>query len=142
MGIDGFHGFKLTKREVYVLAVAATAGYGTYKPSPDDDSVDFGIAARTTALANGVVTMRSPRLELQLKCTAASTPLGDSLSFALKLKNYEELRADNFVIPRILVIVLVPDVAADWLAHSESELCMRLLGITAGQTRDKQYKKH
>jgi hypothetical protein len=100
--------------EAYVLAIAATAGYGTYKPSPDDDSVDFGIAA--------------PRLELQLKCTAAPTPLGDSLSFPLKLKNYEELRADNFVIPRILVVVLVPDLADDWLEHSETELCMRRCG--------------
>ena len=112
--------------EAYVLAVAATAGYGTYKPSPDDDSVDFGIAARTSSQANGVVTMRSPRLELQLKCTAA--PSGDSLSFPLKLKNYEELRANNFVIPRILVVVLVPELATDWLAHSETELCMRRCG--------------
>jgi hypothetical protein len=114
--------------EAYVLAVAATAGYGTYKPSPDDDSVDFGIAARTISQANGFVTMRSPRLELQLKCTAAPTPLGDSLSFPLKLKNYEELRDDNFMIPRILVVVLVPDLAEDWLAHSETELCMRRCG--------------
>ncbi len=114
--------------EAYVLAVAATAGYGTYKPSPDDDSVDFGIAARTNSQTNGFVTMRSPRLELQLKCTAAPTPMGDSLSFPLKLKNYEELRADNFVIPRILVVVLVPELATDWLAHSETELCLRRCG--------------
>jgi hypothetical protein len=114
--------------DAYVLAIAATAGYGTYKPSPDEDSVDFGIAARTTSLANGVVTMRSPRLELQLKCTAAPTPLGDSLSFSFKLKNYEERRADNFVIPRILVVVLVPDLADDWQEHSETELCMRRCG--------------
>jgi hypothetical protein len=73
--------------DAYVLAIAATAGYGTYKPSPDEDSVDFGIAARTTSLANGVVTMRSPRLELQLKCTAAPTPLGDSLSFSFNTKS-------------------------------------------------------
>jgi hypothetical protein len=72
--------------------------------------------------------MRSPRLELQLKCTAAPTPLGDSLSFSFKLKNYEERRADNFVIPRILVVVLVPDLADDWQEHSETELCMRRCG--------------
>lgn len=114
--------------EAYVLAVAATAGYGTYKPSPDDDSVDLGIAARTTSQQNGTVTMRSPRLELQLKCTAAPTPTSDRLSFPLKLKNYDELRAENFVIPRILVVVLVPDLADDWLGHSETELCMRRCG--------------
>ena len=46
-------------------AVTAAAGYNVYKPEVDDDSVDLGIAAR-----GGKGTFRSPKLELQLKCTS------------------------------------------------------------------------
>src|SRR5581483_7510794 len=49
----------------YVKAVAAVCGYATHQPSVDDDSVDLGIAAR-----GGGGTVRSPKLDLQLKCTA------------------------------------------------------------------------
>ena len=71
----------------YVQAVAAVAGYAWYVPSVDDDSVDFGIAEK-----GGRGTVRSPRLEFQLKCHAAETPATDQLSFQLKLKNYDDLR--------------------------------------------------
>ncbi len=44
----------------YLQAITTVAGYSLYKPSVDDDSVDWGIAAR--GILGG---KRSPRLELQ-----------------------------------------------------------------------------
>ena len=51
--------------KAYVKAIAAAAGYATQEPTVDDDSVDLGVVAR-----GGGGTVRSPRLDLQLKCTA------------------------------------------------------------------------
>jgi hypothetical protein len=114
--------------EAYVLAVAATAGYSTYKYNLDDDSVDLGIAARTIPQPNGTIVTRSPRLEVQLKCTASPIPSSNHISFSLKVKNYNDLKATDFVIPRILVVVLVPDNVTDWIQHSEAEMCIRRCG--------------
>lgn len=104
----------------YVQAVAAVAGYAWYAPSVDDDSVDLGIAER-----GGRGTVRSPRLEAQLKCHAAQTPGGEHLSFPLKMKNFDDLRDPNVQVPRVLIVVLVPDVPGDWLTCSEPEMVLR-----------------
>ena len=109
---------------VYLQAVTTVAGYSVYKPSVDDDSVDWGIAAK-----GGTGPIRAPRLELQLKCTSRRDIQDDnSIRYPLKLKNYDDLRMDNFAIPRILVVVLIPETPEDWLTQSETELCIRNCG--------------
>ena len=35
---------------------------------------------------------------------------------------------DDFAIPRILVVVLIPETPEDWLTQSETELCIRNCG--------------
>lgn len=109
--------------QAYVQAVAAVAGYNWSQPSVDDDSVDLTLAAK----GGGGIT-RSPKLDLQLKCHALATPAESCFSFALKIKNYEDLRGDNVQVPRILVIVLVPDDVTDWLNHTEEEVALRRSG--------------
>ena len=107
----------------YVHAVVTAAGFAVYWPTVDDDSIDIGIAAR------GVMgSRRSPRLELQLKCTEKSDWHGDNLHFVLKLKNYRDLQGDDLVVPRILVVVVVPEDLSLWLKHSEEELALRKCG--------------
>lgn len=103
----------------YVLAVAAAAGMSTYGLSVDDDSIDIGLAAR-----GGQGRLRSPRIELQLKCTAEQPPPGPDFPHELKIKNYEELCGAS-VVPRILVVVVVPELPGDWLNHSEDQLVLR-----------------
>lgn len=104
----------------YVQAVAAVAGFAWSKPSVDDDSVDLTLHQR-----GGGGTIRSPRLDLQLKCKAAATPSETAFSHSIKLKNYDDLRDPSVQVPRILVLVLVPDELGDWLAHSEAEMALR-----------------
>ena len=104
----------------YVQAVAAVAGYAWSEPSVDDDSIDLTLSAKG---AGG--TIRSPKVDLQLKCHAATTPTGDQISFPLKIKNYEELRDDTVLVPRILVVLLVPTSPTDWLTYTEQELSLR-----------------
>jgi len=109
---------------LYLQAVTTVAGYTLYKPFVDDDSVDWGVAAK-----GGTGSIRAPRLELQLKCTSRRDIQDDnSIRYPLKLKNYDDLRMDNFAIPRILVVVLIPKTPEDWLTQSERELCIRGCG--------------
>jgi Domain of unknown function (DUF4365) len=104
----------------YLQAVVAVAGYSLYKPAVDEDSVDWGIAARGLI---GVV--RAPRIELQLKSTSREILSDNEIRYPLKLKNYNDLIGANFAIPRILVVVLLPATPSDWLQQSEEELCLR-----------------
>ena len=107
----------------YVRAVAAVAGYNTGRLDVDDDSVDLTLAER-----GGRGTIRSPRLDLQLKCTEQAVLRPDRLAFELGLKNYDDLRPTDLATPRILVVVLVPADVDEWLDHSEQQLALRRCG--------------
>lgn len=107
----------------YVQAVAAVAGYAWSQPSVDNDSVDQTLSAR-----GGGGTIKSPKLDLQLKCHARSAPAEMEFTYPLKIKNYDDQRDDSVMVPRILVVVLVPDQLADWINHTESQLALRRCG--------------
>ena len=104
----------------YVHAVATVAGFALYDIRVDDESVDCGIAKR-----GGGGTVKSPRLELQLKCSQRDVMQDDGLHFPLKRKNYDDLRELNLHVPKILVVLTVPAQVVDWIAHSEDEMCLR-----------------
>jgi hypothetical protein len=107
----------------YVRAVASAAGYAVSRPEVDEDSVDMTLSARGVA-----GTLRFPRLDVQLKCTARSLLRDGFLRFPLKKKNYDELRGEDILVPRILVVVTVPGGVPDWLLQSEEELALRHCG--------------
>ena len=93
------------------------------EPEVDDDSIDLIFLRR-----GGGGAVRSPRVEAQVKCTDAATLSANHLAYPLKLKNYDELRPVNVLVPRILIVVLVPSVLNDWLNHTEQELALRHCG--------------
>jgi len=107
----------------YVRAVAAAAGYGVSEPSVDDDSVDLLIASRSTA-----GTVKRPRLEVQVKCTADDLLTTETFSYPLKIKNYNDLRDPDVLVPRILVVVRVPDNVAEWSEVTDEQLLLRRCG--------------
>ncbi len=109
--------------KAYIQAVAACAGFAWSTPSVDDDSVDMALHQ-----TGGAGTIRSPRVELQVKCKAAIATVYGSIAHSIKLKNYDDLRAEDVLVPRILVVILVPEQLVDWLAHTEEELAMRRCG--------------
>ena len=103
----------------YIRAITAVAGYSLYRPEVDNDSVDLGIVSR-----GGTGKILSPRLELQLKCTSRGILDENYIKYPLNLKNYNDLKI-NALVPRILVVVLVPEKITDWIKQTESELCLR-----------------
>lgn len=107
----------------YLQALTSVAGYSLYKPFVDNDSVDWGIAAR-----GGEGIVRAPRLELQLKSTSRTSLDDNTIRYPLKLKNYNDLILDGYATPRILVVVIIPENPTDWLKQSFFELCLRQCG--------------
>ena len=104
----------------FVHALASAAGITIQTYAVDEDSVDIGFA---TPGKNG--TVRAPRLEAQLKCSSQELLADDGIHFPLKVKNYEELRPTNLVVPRILVVTLVPDDCSLWADLDENRLLLR-----------------
>ncbi len=107
--------------KAFVHAISTVAGYKAATPTEiDDDSVDYMVSA-----TGGNGTIRSPKLEMQLKCTAVPSLLDDGLHFPLEIKNYNDLIPVNLQVPRILVVVIVPASVSEWILQSEDELSMR-----------------
>lgn len=104
----------------FIQAAAAVAGFSLSKPVPDDDSIDWCLHDR-----GGRGTIRSPRLELQLKCTGSPDFSEEALRFPLEVGNYNDLVPTNVMVPRILVVVTVPNAIGDWLVLDEAGLLLR-----------------
>lgn len=109
----------------YIYAVTAAAGYSfQIAPRPLDAE---GVDAILTGLGASRSTRR-PRLDVQIKCTSRNLLDREVIRYPLEVKNYEELRLENPFVPRILIIILVPESQEDWLRQSQQELCLRYCG--------------
>jgi hypothetical protein len=109
----------------YVRAVAAVAGYRVQDgPAPDDDSVDLTLSDRGPG-----GTIRSPKLDIQLKSCLGAPVESPEWSYDLKARNYDDLRHTDLQVPRILVVVAVPESIDDWLHHeADRHLLVRHCG--------------
>ena len=98
--------------EAYLRALAACEGFSVSREAQDVESVDVVVAAHGRVEHEGrKSSRRSPRLGVQLKCSARHEPGDGVLQHDLPVKNYDDLRARNYVVPRVLVVVCVPP---DW----------------------------
>jgi hypothetical protein len=125
---EGHFGMHITQRQeqfslAYVRAVASVAGFATSKPDVDDDSVDLSISAR-----GAFQTVRAPHLDTQVKGPFNFNSTDQTVSYVIKAKNYNDLRDETLMVPRILVVVCLPETLSDWLAHEEAGLTMRRCG--------------
>jgi hypothetical protein len=103
----------------YVHAVAARAGYACQITSVDNDSIDVQLAAR--GMVHQQAVLRSPRIDIQLKATSHRVLQEGFLAFPLPIKNYNDLR-EPVLVPRILVVLLLPQDEALWLVQSEDAM--------------------
>lgn len=99
----------------YIEAVASQAGYQVVEIKIDNDSVDG------TLIAN---FGRRPRIEFQAKSTARDLARNGVIHYPLPIKNYNELRIES-IIPRILIVMLMPDAPDDWIGQTDDALCIR-----------------
>ncbi|MDJ0619982.1 MAG: DUF4365 domain-containing protein [Calothrix sp. MO_192.B10] len=109
----------------YIYAVVSAAGYSCQIASRPLDIGGIDI------IISGIEredTLFPPRLEVQVKSTSIDVISEDSIRYPLKLKNYNELRKEKTLVPKILIVVRIPDNQSEWLNQSENELCMRRCG--------------
>jgi hypothetical protein len=109
----------------YMYAVVSAAGYSCQIASRP---LDIGGIDMIISGVEREDSLYPPRLEVQVKSTSTSVLSPDSIRYPLKLKNYNELRKQKTLVPKILVIVLIPDDQSEWLNQSEDELCLRRCG--------------
>lgn len=75
--------------------------------------------------ASGKFHPSSPRLDVQLKATSDLTAVRpDAIAWRLKRKNYDDLRR-NTVLPRLLVVLVLPPDPPSWFHQTEDELTLR-----------------
>ena len=63
-----------------------------------------------------------------IKCASREVLRADRLAFFIDLETSDNLRDPSHHVPRILVVVVVPDVAGKWLVHSEENLALHHCG--------------
>ena len=109
----------------YLHAVASAAGYACQTPAVDDDSVDRALVARGWVDESAV--HYSPRIDIQLKgLTRPPLARGEtSFSYPLKKKNYDDLRQEGPMVPRLLVVLLLPESSGDWVSQGDRQLAIR-----------------
>ena len=102
----------------YVQAVAALAGVGTSVPTPD-----YGIDLSLRLIERVGVQHQDAgvQLDLQLRSTTRANVSETQLKYDLDVRTYEYLRAIPPV-PRILVVLVLPDDETHWLSQSLDEL--------------------
>lgn len=106
--------------KAYVHAIASAAGYTTAKPEIDDDSIDIFIRSRAK---HG--PRKAPQIDAQLKATADFNIVGNEFKFDLSPKNYDDLRDDDVITPRILIVMLVPRDALEWVTCDDDGITLQ-----------------
>ncbi|MFN4806572.1 MAG: DUF4365 domain-containing protein [Akkermansiaceae bacterium] len=99
----------------YARAVASIVGLNVSTYEVDDDSIDI-----TIGRAGGM----AEKIDIQLKCTAEPLPAEGDLKFPLKIKNYQDLSRQT-IMPRILVVLFVPENCVDWMEISAEKAILR-----------------
>jgi hypothetical protein len=104
--------------KAYIRAVSAIAGCTLAEPEVDDDSIDITLSSK--------LFPRKPKLDIQIKCHMHDTCIDESgLKYSLKRKNYDDLRTTDVLVPRVLVVVVVPKKLENWLSQSDNEAMIR-----------------
>jgi hypothetical protein len=102
-----------------VRAVAAAAGIDASAPPHDQNSKDIEFTAPDEGGLPGA------QLSVQLKCTHTVDPSGSEFSYDLAVKDYNRLRITRVFVPRLLVVVHVPEEPAEWIESTPQQMLLK-----------------
>jgi hypothetical protein len=110
---QGLHG------EGFIYALASAAGLTTAKMNLDVDGVDWQIAA-----SGPKGTLRSPKLECQVKSKSNPDFRDNHYRVRLAVESYNKIAGEGFQVPRFLFAVVVPAEASNYAicAHESMKL--------------------
>ena len=102
----------------YVHAMATQAGLNTGNMRVDNQSIDLDVdGVVPTATKN-----RFPKISLQLKATSQQVVKNGVIKFPLPRKNYDDLKNDRLIVPRYLIVLLMPEDPMDWIEHHSQHM--------------------
>ncbi len=102
----------------YLHTLAARAGFSCDRPTKDRQSMDVVVHSEGPVSNNYI--FQQAQIGFQLKATACEPPTGTTIPFPLPINNYNDLRRLQ-LIPRILVVFLMPINVNQWLDHQVEE---------------------
>jgi Domain of unknown function (DUF4365) len=105
--------------KAFIHAIASIAGYAFEVTAVDIDRIDVEFKSKSD---HG--TVASPQLAAQLKCTWTHSLKGNEVIYDLKVDNYNNL-IKKYHVPRILILVTVPENLNGCLSQSETELILK-----------------
>ena len=108
----------------HIRAVSAAAGCGMSVIETDNDKIDYLVSSRVCG-----TYCTKPTLAIQAKCFMSDPVTHGSISYSIDAETYDSLRDPLTSLPRILVLVIVPQPCTDgdtihWLHqdHNQSVL--------------------
>ena len=100
----------------YARSVLYRAGYRLYRPEVDDHGLDGTIV---DPHARGI-----NRIDFQAKATTVYEIRETTIVYDLRVEDYNRLIGEDDV-PRVLILLIMPEDDSQWLTHSSERLCLR-----------------
>jgi len=107
----------------YIHLVASAAGC-TFAFREDGDALGIDITIMGFKELEQGIIIPIP-IDAQVKSTSRSTIAERYIHYDLRVKNYNELRVEQYGSPRILIVAVLPDDPKRWLDQSEERLVLR-----------------
>ena len=109
----------------YIQLITSISGFSVEKfGRPIDNSgIDVMIIA-----PGEIEDVDSPRIDAQVKCTSVAIETDNCIKYDLKVNNYNKLIKIKSLVPKILIVVLVPRNINEWIGISEQQTLMKKCG--------------
>ena len=108
----------------YIQAVAARCGMSVAR-----NDFDYGIDLTIHEIVrkNGSLIPSHFRVDVQAKSTVSARLHDETITYDLKVRNYDFLRDPNVpkAVPRILVLLVLPTAEVEWTHHDANALVLR-----------------
>ncbi|MGI0486234.1 DUF4365 domain-containing protein [Pantanalinema rosaneae CENA516] len=99
----------------YIHAIASVAGFSVHIKGRSMDAAGIDLMIEVPGV---LASKPRPKLELQVKCTDDESIVKETtVNFSLKVKNYNDLRYSEPIIPALLVVMLVPTDLEQWFEY-------------------------
>lgn len=112
----------------YLHAVAAQARMSCSVATRHEDNMGIDATVRAVERFDKDSILTDLTLDIQLKATLKKNfrQKDEKISYFLReISRYDKLRKKTVAIPRILVVLFLPDDSEEWLVWSEESLSMR-----------------
>ncbi|HWE91873.1 MAG TPA: DUF4365 domain-containing protein [Pseudonocardiaceae bacterium] len=108
--------------EAFIRVLAAAAGLTVARTDPDVTGDDFTLGYKGPLLG-----IRHPKFEVQVKSWRHSNAKRDDefWRYRMERKHFNELAGDDFMLPRFLFLVIVPDHWPEYTTSDPGSLLVR-----------------